>query len=50
MGTVILRIMDGMDSVHGIICLAKENDTSEQPAVTLKHTENARGPLLAGFF
>lgn len=38
-----------MDSVDGIVNLAKENDTSVQPTVTLKHPEQVRGPLLAVF-
>lgn len=38
-----------MDSVDGIVYLAKENDTSGQPTVTFRHTEKVSGPLLATF-
>lgn len=48
-GEIILRIVDGKDSVTGIVYLAKENDTSGKPTVTLRHTEKAREPLLAVF-
>ena len=39
MGTIIVRIVDGMDSVDGIVYLPKENDTLGQQAVTLRLTE-----------